>query len=105
MRSRSSRTSLGAFELGFLRRARECERGRASTRDQLRDGVEVAGADLALVARGRVAVLLELELMLLDAHVGGHSLFDIPARQLEHCRVQRVEARERDELELVAQLA
>ena len=73
--------------------------------DHLGDLVEVAGADLSLVARRRVAVLLERELVLLEPDVGAHPLVRVAARQLEHRGVERVEAGERDELEPVAQRA
>ena len=49
------RHGIGA-ELRLLGRARERERRVASAGDRLRHAVEVAGADLALVPRGRVAV-------------------------------------------------
>ena len=51
--------------------------------------VEVAGADLALVAGRGVAVLLELELALLQPHVGAHALFGVALGQLEHRAVER----------------
>src|SRR5580658_9415491 len=69
---------------------------------RLRDGIEVAGADLALVLGGRVAGSLRGELRLLQRHVRGHLLRLVAARQLEHRVVERVEAGERDELEAIA---
>ncbi len=99
------RTQAGSFvELGLLGRALERER-LAVGRDGLRDEVEVAGADLVLVPRGRVAELLELELVLLQPHVRRHLLLGVAAGELEHRRVERVEAGERDEEEAVAPLA
>ncbi len=54
-----------------------------------RTSVEVAGADLALVARGGVALVLERELALLQPHVGGHRLVAVAAGELEHGEVER----------------
>ena len=71
----------------------------------LEQRVEVAGADLALVARRRVAALLEVELPLLELDVGGHAARRVAVCELEHRLVERVEAGQRDELELVAELA
>src|SRR5439155_3840736 len=62
------------------------------------------GADLALVPRRRVPVLLQLELALLHANVSRHSFGRVPPSELEHRLAQRVEARQRDELALVAEL-
>ena len=53
--------------------------------------------------RRRVAVALAGELRLLQGRVGGHALVAVGLCQLEHSVVQRVEARQRDELELVPQ--
>ena len=58
--------------------------------------------DLALVARRGVPVLLEGELVLLEADVGRHALVTVPPRELEHRGVERVEARQGDELVAVA---
>ena len=52
----------GPLELRLLGRALERQRGAAAVRDHLHDLVEVAGAHLALVPRGGVAVLLGREL-------------------------------------------
>ena len=90
------------LELRLLGRALERERRALAARDGLEHRVEVAGADLALVARRRVAVLLVRELRLLQPHVGAHSLGAIAAREIEHRVADRVEAGERHELELVA---
>src|SRR4029077_2552335 len=62
------------LELRLLGRAHQGQRGGLAAGDRLRDEVEVAGADLALMARGGIALLLELELVLLHADVGGHAL-------------------------------
>ena len=56
------------------------------------------------LARCRVTGLFQFELALLELHVGGHSAGRVAAGQLEHGLVQRVEARQRDELEAVAEL-
>src|SRR5437016_11968057 len=55
--------------------------------------------------RRRVAELLELELVLLQPHVRRHLLRGVAAGEVEHRRVERVEAGERDEEEAVAPLA
>src|ERR1051325_3882881 len=91
-------------ELRFLRRSVERERG-GLLRHRLHDLVEVSRTDLALVLRRRVPVRLERELALLQLDVGAHPTLPVPARQLEHAGVQRVEPRERDELEAIAPLA
>src|SRR5450631_621448 len=78
-------------------------RGRAETAgDGGRHQIEVAGADFALMARRRIAVLLGSELGLLQTRVGRHAFRLVAAGQFEHAMVERVEARQRDELELVA---
>src|SRR2546422_1898959 len=56
-----------------------------------------------LVAHRGVAVLLGGELAALELRVGRHPSFLIIPRQREHGVVQRVERRERHELELVAE--
>src|SRR5438067_964170 len=91
-------------ELGLLGRAPERKRGAFAARDGLEHAVEVAGADLALVAGRGVAVLLERELAFLQLDVGGHALGGVAAGELEHAGVQRVEAGEGDELVAVAEL-
>ena len=48
------------------------------------DVVEVAGADLALVAGGGVALGLQRELALLQLDVAGHVVGVVGAGQLEH---------------------
>ncbi len=62
------------LELRLLGRALERERRALAAGDRLEHRVEVAGADLALVARRRVAVLLVRELRLLEPHVRAHPL-------------------------------
>src|SRR6185295_4999800 len=81
-------------------------RGRSGAAgDHLRDLVEVAGADLALVLDRGEALLGGGELLLLQLDEGGHAAARIAVRQLEHRVVERVEAGEGDELELVAHSA
>src|SRR4028119_2409724 len=126
-------------ELLLLRRAGKGGGGGGAAGDDLGDLVEVAGPDLALVLGGGVAVLLRVELPLLELGVGrqaagpggarpvravvvgggvavllgvdlpllelgvgGHAAVLVVAGELEHGGVERVEAGERDELELVA---
>ena len=76
--------------------------GRGPGRDDPGDLVEVAGAHLALVLGGGVAVGLGAELGLLQRHVGRHLALAVALRQFEHAVVQRVETGQGDELELVA---
>ena len=64
------------------------------------DLVEVAGTDLALVLGGGVPALLGGELALLQLDVGAHLVARVAVGQVEHRVVQRVEAGQRDELEL-----
>jgi hypothetical protein len=78
-----------------------CDGGR-SGHDGLRNGIEVPGAHLTLVSRGRVAHPLGTELGLLQGDVRTHLRLAIAAGQLEHGVIQCVEAGERDELELLA---
>ena len=89
-------------ELRFLGRTRERSRRRLSTLDHLRDLVEVAGADFLLVADERVAVFRCGEFRFLQLDVRGHLPLNVSLRQLEHVEPHRVDAGERDELELVA---
>src|SRR5690606_42137786 len=79
--------------------------GRAVRVHRGRDPVEVAGADLTLVLGGGVTPLLGGELALLQVDVGGHLVAGVAVGQIEHRVVQRVEAGQRDELELVAHRA
>src|SRR5690606_35001430 len=92
----------GGGELLFLGGAGQGrQRGQAAV-DHAVQGVEIAGADFALVLGGGVAVLLGGELRLLQLHVGGHLPCLVAARQFEHGVVERVEAGQGDELEPVA---
>ena len=71
--------------------------------DHLLDVIEVAGTDELLVRDGIVSVLvLALEFRILQAAVRFHAFMLVAARELEHGMIQRMEAGQRDELELVA---
>src|SRR6266567_1358300 len=61
-----------------------------------------ACARLALVLGGGVAAGLGGELALLQFDVGGHALVGVAVRKVEHRVVERMEAGQCDELELVA---
>src|SRR5439155_24737944 len=107
-RARAARRPWGASrrsrpELRFFGRARERE-GRALA-ERSEDRVEVARADLALVAGRRVPLPLERELAFLKLDVGRHAAVAVAVRQLEHRLVERVETGEGDELEPVAEVA
>src|SRR5687767_7203144 len=67
----------GAVELRLLRGALEREGRRGAGGDGRGDAVEEAGADLALVARGRIALGLHLELALLQLDVRGHAVLGV----------------------------
>src|SRR6202000_1529200 len=88
-------------ELRRFGRADECE-GLAVRIERGGDPVEVASADLALVARGRVSVLLGRELCFLQFHVGGHVSPRVVPRERVHRVVQSVEPGKGDELEGIA---
>ncbi len=66
------------------------------------DRVEIARADLALMAHGGKPGRLGLELAFLHLRIGRHAAARIIARQLEHRQIERMEARERHELEAIA---
>lgn len=79
--------------------------GRRFALDRLRHRVEVAGADLALVLDRGEALVGRFELGLLQFDERAHLRAGIAVREVEHRVVQRVEAGQRDELELVAHRA
>src|SRR5262249_20525387 len=91
-----------ALELRVLGRVGERGRGCGSGRDREADQVEIAGADLALMARRGVAARFGGELGLLQLAVGAHATRGIVARKLIYAVIEAVEARERHELVLVA---
>src|SRR5215218_4954344 len=89
---RAGRAAGGSvLELLLLRRAGERERRALARGRDGADQVEPARADLALVPRGRVAVLLHGELALLQLDVRAHAAPAVVARQLEHPGVEAVE--------------
>src|SRR5690242_16567918 len=84
---------------GFSQRTRR----RLSVGNGLRDLIEISCADKALVAHSAVAGLLgQIELPLLQFSVCCHAFSGITTRQIEHGKVESVEAGERDELKLVS---
>src|SRR5690348_72877 len=92
----------GSVELlGF---GRALERGglRLSAGDREIDRVEITSADLALVLDRGVAVPLGRELGLLQLAISRHAALAEGASKLEARIVEAVEARQRDELVLVA---
>src|SRR5229473_23010 len=97
---RTVRLELRGFGRVVQRRGR-----RGATGDGGRDQIEVAGADFALMARCRIAMLLRGELGLLQAGVSRHAFGLVAARQFEHAMVERVETRQCHKLELVAHRA
>src|SRR5713226_1578169 len=86
---RTVRLELRGFGRVVQRRGR-----RGTAGDGGRHQIEIAGADFALMARRRIAVLLGCELGLLQAGVSRHAFGLVAARQLEHAVVERVEARQ-----------
>src|SRR5688500_12292483 len=86
---------------------RFCERdGRSlAAGHRLRDRVEIAGADLALMAGRGVAGGFAGELGLLELGIGRRAPVAVGAGELEHRMVETVEAGQGDELELVAHRA
>src|SRR5580693_3229243 len=90
---------LNSVELTLFGRAGQSGRRRRRV-DGGRDPVEVTGTDLALVLGRGVTTLLGRELALLQLDVGAHLVAGVAVGQVEHRVVQRVEAGQRDELEL-----
>src|SRR5690606_35240585 len=90
-------------ELLLFGAAAERGGGRGAGRHGVLHGIGPGGADERLVAGGAEAVPLVLELLLLQLRVGQHAALAIGAAQAEHARVQGVPARQRDELEPVAE--
>src|SRR5882724_12620821 len=97
---RALRLELRGFGRVVKRRGR-----RGATGDGGRHQIEVAGADFALMARRRIAVLLGCELGLLQTGVSRPAFGLVAARQFEHAVVERVEARQGHELELITHRA
>ncbi|CUJ65274.1 Uncharacterised protein [Achromobacter xylosoxidans] len=90
------------LELRFLGRAGQRGGRGLAALDGLRDGVEVAGAHFALVLDRGEAQVGGGEFLLLQFDEGAHLAPGVAVGQFEHAVVQRVEAGQRDELELVA---
>ena len=76
----------------ILGRAVQCGGRSAGALHRLGDGVEIAGADLALVLDRGKALFGGGELLLLQLDEGAHVVARIAVGQLEHRVVQRVEA-------------
>src|SRR5690606_35134 len=91
----------GLLELLLLGRPRQGRGGRLPAFDRLRDGVEVTRADLSLVLDRGEPQFCRREFLLLQLHEGAHLATCVAMRQFEHAVVERVEARQRDELEAV----
>src|SRR6266478_6054616 len=91
-----------AVKLFSFRGASERGGRRIAARNDLGDFVEVAGPDEALVGDGAIAEFLRGKFFLLEFRIRGHAGLRVAARKVEHGHVQRVEARQRDELEFVA---
>ncbi len=73
--------------------------------DDLRDIVEVTGADFALVPRRRVAVRLDRKLRFLQFGIRRHAAFSVAAGQVKHAVIERVESSQGNELKLVTHRA
>src|SRR5260370_20442672 len=92
-------------ELRRLGRPRQRGSRRMAAGDDLCNFIEVAGSYQALVRYRAITKFLGCEFFLLQSRVCSHACLRIAARQVEHAHVQRVESRERHELEFVTQLA
>src|SRR5260370_14346640 len=73
-----------------------------ATGNYLRDLIEIACPDEALVRDSAITKFLCCELLLLKLRIRGHPRPRIAARQIEHAHVQRMEARDAHELELAS---
>src|SRR5580692_6505300 len=93
------------MKLGSFGRASQRSSRRVPAGDHLRDLVEVTGADESLVRDRAVAQFLRGELLLLEFRISGHARVRVPAREMEHRHVERVESSEGNKLELVAHFA
>ncbi len=81
---------MGIAELGGFRGAFEGGGGGGAAGDGLLHGVEIGGADEALVLNGFVAVLAFLtEFFLLEAAIRGHAGVLVLAGEIEHAHVER----------------
>src|SRR6266403_587387 len=98
----ASLCELRPFELLRFRAALERRNRGVAAAHRLSHIVEIARADFALMFRCRVALVLGGEFRLLERDVRAHLLRLVAPGELEHRVVERMEARERDELEPVA---
>src|SRR5436190_5491038 len=94
-----------AGELRPLRRSFQRHGRAAATRDDLRDLVEVPDAHEFLMLDRLVAVALECKLARLQIGIRRHAAFLVILGQGEHGVIERVEARQGDELEFVTHRA
>src|SRR6266436_221398 len=92
-------------ELRRLGRPRQRGGRRMAAGDDLCNFIEIAGSYEALVRDRAITKFLGCEFFLLQSRVCSHACLRVAARQVEHAHVQRVESRERHELEFVTQLA
>src|SRR5713226_1716941 len=95
----------GAVKLLGLGGASQRGDERIAAGNYLGNFVEVPGADKALVRDGAVAEFLRGEFFLLKFRVRRHACLRVAAREMEHGHVERMEPRQRDELELVPHFA
>src|SRR5580704_14507686 len=95
----------GRAELLLLGTARERSDRGGTGGDGLGDIIKVACTDFALMFGGGVAARLSREFGLLKRNIGRHLTGLVAARQLEHRVIERVEAGQGNELELVAHRA
>src|SRR6185437_14391615 len=95
----------GLAELSLLGGTGQRRGGRLALLDRLGDGVEVAGADFALVLHRGEAALAGGKLLLLQLDEGAHLAAGVAVGQVEHAVVEAVETGQGDELELVAHRA
>src|SRR5436190_15924578 len=79
---------LGVEELLVFGRALQCG-GRSLTLDRRRHGIEVTGADFALVLDRGEALLGRREFLFLQLDEGAHVVARIAVGQVEHAVVQR----------------
>src|SRR6478672_9418005 len=95
-------TGRRAGELLALGTAGHGAGGELPGRDRILHRVEISRADEGLVLGGAIAGALLCKFALLELRVAVHALVAVGAGELEHRQVERVPARERDELEAIA---
>jgi len=91
-----------SVELLFLGRAGQRSHRRCATLDHGGHVIEVTGTHFLLVRHEGVAFAGVSEFLLLQLHVGGHVVAGVVVRQVEHAVPHVVDARQGDELVLVA---